>query len=134
MLSSSRYVLLKLSKRTSPQKLFPSDCITLYDIQGNTSTFFLPIILMMSSSTVEKLRSEHDDFVWDNVNMAFRFEDNILHQIFNNQISFFIMMILIFIIINENAYSRNSKTQTQCYEFLVVRLLFYFKFNLHIKN
>ena len=30
MLALSRYVLLKLSETTSPQKLFPSDCITLY--------------------------------------------------------------------------------------------------------
>ena len=34
MLSSSRDVLLKLSETTSPQKLFPSDCITLYWFQG----------------------------------------------------------------------------------------------------
>ena len=27
MLSSSRYALLNLSETTSPQKLFPSDCI-----------------------------------------------------------------------------------------------------------
>ena len=31
MFSSSRYVLLKLSETTSPQKLLPSDCITLYE-------------------------------------------------------------------------------------------------------
>ena len=30
MLSSSRDALLKLFKTTSPQTLFPSDCITLY--------------------------------------------------------------------------------------------------------
>ena len=30
MLSLSQDVLLKLSETTSPQKLFPSDCITLY--------------------------------------------------------------------------------------------------------
>ena len=30
MLSSLLYFMLKLSKTTSPQKLFPSDCITLY--------------------------------------------------------------------------------------------------------
>ena len=30
LLSSSRNVLLKLSETTSPSKLFPSDCITLY--------------------------------------------------------------------------------------------------------
>ena len=30
MLSSSQNVLIKLSKTTSPQKLFPTDCITLY--------------------------------------------------------------------------------------------------------
>ena len=30
MLSSSRNVLLKLSKTISPPKLFPSDCIALY--------------------------------------------------------------------------------------------------------
>ena len=29
MFHLSRYVLLKLSEKTSPQKLFPSDCITL---------------------------------------------------------------------------------------------------------
>ena len=30
MLSSSKDVLLKLAETTSPQKLFPYDCITLY--------------------------------------------------------------------------------------------------------
>ena len=30
-LSSSLYTMLKLSRTTSPQKRFPSDCITLYD-------------------------------------------------------------------------------------------------------
>ena len=30
MLPSSRDILLKLSETTSPQKLFPTDCITLY--------------------------------------------------------------------------------------------------------
>ena len=30
MFSSSLYATLALSKTTSPQKLFPSDCVTLY--------------------------------------------------------------------------------------------------------
>ena len=30
MLSASLYTMIKLSKTTSPQKLFPSDCFTLY--------------------------------------------------------------------------------------------------------
>ena len=30
ILNSSKYTLLKLSKTTSPEELFPSDCITLY--------------------------------------------------------------------------------------------------------
>ena len=30
MLSSSRYTMLKLSKTTSPDKLFDHDCVTLY--------------------------------------------------------------------------------------------------------
>ena len=37
MLSTSRDALLKLFKTTSPQKLFPSDCITLYTEIGTVS-------------------------------------------------------------------------------------------------
>ena len=35
MFSSSRDDSLKLSKTTSPQKLFPSDCSTLYVLSSN---------------------------------------------------------------------------------------------------
>ena len=50
MLSSSLYVMLKLSKTTSPQKLFPSDCITLYHIcTVNSITFEREVIDIDSS-------------------------------------------------------------------------------------
>ena len=46
MLSSTQRVLFKLSKTTSPQKLFPSDCITLYcskDCETSSADVFFMI-------------------------------------------------------------------------------------------
>ena len=39
MLSLSLYAMLKLSKTTSPQKLFDHDCITLYTFLNLIQTF-----------------------------------------------------------------------------------------------
>ena len=61
--------LLKLSKTTYPQKLFQSDCLTLYDIYD--------IIVYNSIIRSEKI-------VRDNVNIAFRDENSIEDQIPTN--------------------------------------------------
>ena len=43
MLSSPLYTMLKLSKTTSPQKLFPSDCITLFFFKYTFSSITVDI-------------------------------------------------------------------------------------------
>ena len=40
MLSSSLYTMLKLSKTTSPNKLFDYDCVALYHMEAETSTLW----------------------------------------------------------------------------------------------
>ena len=51
MLSSSRYTMLKLSKTTSPQKLFDYDCITLNVCQS----------LLLCSSMAVKIKYIRED-------------------------------------------------------------------------
>ena len=53
--SSSRGALLKLSKTTSPQKLFPSDCITLYYWMGSPEPSKGPESLQNANSSTNGL-------------------------------------------------------------------------------
>ena len=54
MLSSSRDAFLKLFKTTSPQNLFPSDCITLY-LAKNTVTFKIALSVKENKKTLQSL-------------------------------------------------------------------------------
>ena len=56
MLSSSRDALLKLFKTTSSQKLFPFDCITLYNIY-----IYICIILKIAGKNSASLHFFFDD-------------------------------------------------------------------------
>ena len=49
MLSSSLYTILKLSKTTSPNKLFDYECVTLY-----TTLFFIIIMSMFDENKQEE--------------------------------------------------------------------------------
>ena len=54
MLSSSLDELLKLSKTSSPQKLFDYDCVTLYDL--NLKYGESTVILFFSEQSLEEIK------------------------------------------------------------------------------
>ena len=75
MLSSSQDVLVKLSETTSPQKLFPSDCITLYNSEFlyifESVTRPVPMVLRSKFNRVSEL---YPNIFWGTLYLASKFK------------------------------------------------------------
>ena len=98
MLSSSLYAMIKLSKTSSPQKLFDYDCVTLYSnsvwlILSNYLTIKSSVkhsrLLVANSMGYSVMQSDGNRFCWnvvlDSLNMAYRHEDSVLDQNYEKQ-------------------------------------------------